>query len=77
MVKLSKSEMRIKHSIIKIHVLYLTEKETQTEKHKLFKAFTDYISALVLFKFFLVITLLIYITCPFFSACSTKNSFRL
>ena len=69
--------MRIMHFITKIHILYLTEKETHKIASKLFKAFRDCIGALVPHKVSLVITLLIYITCPFFFACSTKSFFHL
>lgn len=63
------------HFIIKIHILYLTERETKIA-FKLFKAFIDYVNALASFKISLVITLFIYISCPF-SACATESFFHL
>lgn len=63
------------HFIIKIHILYLTERETKIA-FKLFKAFIDYVDALAPFKISLVITLFIYISCPF-SARATESFFHL
>lgn len=68
MVKISKCEIRM-HFIIKIHILYLTEKETDKTAFKLLKAFIDCKE----FEVSLVITSLIYIICPFFSAYFTKS----
>lgn len=76
MVKISKCEMRIMHFIIKIHILYLTEKTDKTAS-QLFQAFRDCRGAPVPFRAPLVMPLLIYITCPFFSACSPKSFLHL
>lgn len=66
--------MRIMYFTIKIHILYLTEKEIGKTTCKFFR---DCIGALVPLKVSLVINLLIYITCPFFSTCCSKSLFHL